>query len=436
MNRLTKIVSLLLLLIALAILAACVATPPPTQPSVSQVTASPPAAETPTDTPEPSPTVPLTVTELLTTELQAAVVAGLPPTATPDASGYAAGITGVNVIPLEVAEDEPPLWAVFSTGMRNFDPLEKHFVALYTHNDAGWEELARLDLEDPDYLFEEAVTQEAIEPTHTWLSLAGGAGAHGAVYYLLSFDGTTLETQASLFSDGSGTGQVIDLNGDGQLDVVLDQGNAYVFCYACGVRSPAFQVLTWDGYALTDVSLAPLPDSAPAELRDLNNRAVELGQAGLWKQAQATISQTQEISGADTTVAWNAALIKLNDEAHTTHIASSAYPLLSNVFYGDYDAALELMRPYTPTVIFDPAGPLVVGTPAEGWLDSLAQWVNESATAALAVEPELAGAYFLRGWSAYLLDPTNPNALADIQQAAELAPDEPLFTASVEHLQP
>ena len=54
---------------------------------------------------------------------------------------------------------------------------------------------------------------------------------------------------------------------------------------------------------------------------------------------------------------------------------------------------------------------------------------------ALQVQPELAPALFLRGWGAHLRDPDDAQVLADVERAARLASDEPLFAESVAYLQ-
>jgi len=40
----------------------------------------------------------------------------------------------------------------------------------------------------------------------------------------------------------------------------------------------------------------------------------------------------------------------------------------------------------------------------------------------------LAEAYFMRVWATYLVNPDSPEVLDDIERAAQLAPDEPLFS--------
>jgi hypothetical protein len=69
-----------------------------------------------------------------------------------------------------------------------------------------------------------------------------------------------------------------------------------------------------------------------------------------------------------------------------------------------------------------------------GWLEGWTEAVTTSATLAVQARPDLAAAYFLRGWGTYLDNPSSPAALEDIEHAVTLAPDEPLFGASLTYL--
>jgi tetratricopeptide (TPR) repeat protein len=381
-------------------------------------------------------------------ELRSMIAASLPLTPTPDASGFSpGGIAEVGVLPLTVSSGSQPLWAVFSVGMRGFtDPPQDHFIAIYAHSDAGWQELTRLELAgnfdpeafepSPDYVFEGSLRQVNVEPSRIWLQLEGGAGAHGGTYHLLSFDGQVLKIEATNSTASPGGNRVEDLNGDGLQEVVLDATDAYVFCYACSVRLVNFTVLRWDGSQLAEVPLTPLPESASADLRDLNNRAVELAQGELWKDALATIEQAQALDAQDETVVWNAALIRLTAEGRRPpyDYESIGYPLLDRIFYGDYAAALDVVGDYGVEELFGQPSPLVVGTVVEGWEDALVQRIQDSTTRALQVQPDLAAAWFLRGWATHLGNPDSPQALADIERAAELDPNEPLFAQSIAYL--
>lgn len=404
-------------------------------------TQSPTAQPAPTAQPEPTVAPTATVeptaapTELpiatYTAELSATVVASLPPTPVDPGSP---AIEGAVALPLRPAGDGPPLWAAFTYGLHSFDPPQQHFVAIYTRDGAGWRELSKLNLENSDYVYPTGVQQVDLAPGRIWLEVQSGAGAHGGCYDLLSFDGKDLRDEVSHCHESPGAGSVADVNGDGVNDVVLNQTQNYIFCYACGVRKADQKVLRWDGQKLAPVELTHLPESAPAELRRLTNRAVDLAEHGLWKDARATISQTVALGASDATATWDAALIRLTAEARAEQAGSGAYPLLDNLFYGDYPAALDAMRPYAPEQLFAADTPLVVGTTAESWVPELTAEITGTTELALKLQPDLAAASFLHGWALHLASPADPAALADVERAAQLAPGDKLFSESLAYL--
>jgi hypothetical protein len=425
--------SLSAILIVLFVGVACV---PPTSPAplpVAPITLSPAA------TPAPASGAGLT-----TDSLAASVAGGLP-------SG---AFEGVTVLPLKVPPGQRPLWAVHSYGMRNFDlnPSPDHFLAIYTQANGGWQELVRLALvgddvkiAGPDYLGKDAVTQVQIAPSRIWLQVEGGAGAHSGVFDLVSFDGSQLRRDLNAFAPSPGVGRIQDVNGDGQPDVIVNASDPYVFCYACGVVKIGYVVYNWDE-AQGQFVEAPLQDMLMGQSghpgRVANNEAVVLARAGLWKDAAAKITDAKQVSAnvkppfSNEVIDWNYGIITLHADAMAKHAQNSGYPLPSNVFYGDYAAAVNLMRPYPPDQIFAPTTPLVVGTVAENWVPQLTQEITSSATSALQAMPDLAAAYFLRGWAEYLADPVKllSQAKSDVAKAASLAPNDALYKQSAAFL--
>jgi len=424
-----------------AIPAGVTVTPLPVAPTNTTEPVTPAIAPTATDAAAPPPTPSPT---LSTDSLVQMVQSGLPQGA----------FEGVVALPLAVSAGRPPLWAVYSRGMRNFDlePLPNHFVAIYTQVDGAWQELARQEFasEDqtlmaPDYMEDGGLAQVQIEPSHVWLALEGGVGAHSGVFDLLDFDGQALHVPVSGFSSSPGVGSIKDVNGDGVPDVVLDATDYYVFCYACGVRNVGFQVFTWDqanGRMLEQRIEPMLMGQSGHPARALTNEAVLLAQAGLWKDAMAAIEQAKQAAAnvqppfTNDTVDWDYGLIKLNADAAAGAVADSGYPLLSNVFYGDYAAAVDLMRPYSAPQIFSAQTPLVVGTAAETWVPELTGAITRTVESALALKPDLAPAYFLRGWALYLADPAanRAQAQAGVERAAALAPGDALFRDAAAYL--
>lgn len=346
-------------------------------------------------------------------------------------------LLGVNVLPLTTTGNLSALYAAYSTGsILNLLPDGRHVLALYTFVNQRWEEVQKLNLEASDYVDATSVQQVMLEPSHLWLEVQSGAGAHSGCYDLFAFDPVSRSVSQHIAScdSSSGAGHVTDVNGDGQLDVVLDATDYYVFCYACGVTKPQYSVLAWDGKQLSEVTLTTLFDVTPPEAQQTNNEAVRLARAGLWKDAQATIEQAKTLKADNPIVRWNAGLIDLHARAYRDQVSAQSFPLLNNIFYGDYAAALNVLRPYPPDQIFSPTGPVISGTVAEGWLDQLTTPVSDATNAALQAKPDLAAAYFLRGWAAYLQNPGDPQALKDIERAAELDPAEALYAQSVVYL--
>jgi hypothetical protein len=115
----------------------------------------------------------------------------------------------------------------------------------------------------------------------------------------------------------------------------------------------------------------------------VNNRAVQLAQAGLWQEAETTINQALALDNQEPIVGWNARLITLHAETLRADLALSGYPLLSHIFYGDYAAALALLRPYPPAQLFSSQSPLIIGTMAEDYQADLANWITRSTELAL-----------------------------------------------------
>jgi hypothetical protein len=350
--------------------------------------------------------------------------------------GTGSGFEGVAVRRL-LSGDGRYLWLAHTTGLRSFDPLQAHIVAVFAFDAAGWQEIARLALDTPasgappDYLGDGSVRQVFVEPGNGWIQVEGGIGAHGGAFNLVKFDGQSLVVAAQNSNGSPRAGFVEDLNGDLFQEVILDLSEPYVFAYAAGVRLVNYHVLTWNGSQLMPVELTRLDETAPVELRDLNNRAIDLAQANLLLDAELAIEGARALDPANQTVAWNAILINTVLRGRQQ---VQVYPLLERVFVGDYAGAVDTMRGYPVDQLFSATPPLIAGTAAEGFEGSLTGYIQQFTTEALQVQPDLAAAYFLRGWASYVAQPGNAGAAADVQRAAELNPGEPLFVDSANYL--
>ncbi len=354
--------------------------------------------------------------------------------------GLQAADQGISVRQL-TSDGQRLLWAVFSTGMRTFDPLANHQVAIYTY-DNGWLELARRELSSddpaangvsPDILGGGSLNQVLVEPTHIWLTVQGVVGAHGGAFLALNFDGTSLNIVTGNFNGSPDAGHVSDINGDGRAEVLLNLTEPYIFAYASGVRLVQYAILRWDGSQLIPVQLAPLSDSAPAAARDATNQAILFANAGLWQDAQTAAQVAVSAAPDDQTAIWNAHFVNYNSDAKRMAHGGfgDPYPLLTYVFAGNYETAVSVMRGFSAAQLFSASSPLVVGTAAEGWQEQLGQTLVMNAGSALAARPDLAPAYFLRAWGSYLLNPADPAIKTDLQKAVELAPADSLYAEAL-----
>jgi len=416
---------LILIGTAALVLAACgEATPAPSAPPVA-IQAIPAADEQPAPTAIPAP-------------VQVADTAALPQlfadslgiTLQPNSGGW----ESVEVLRLAPAQR----WAVFTTGFRSYEPAQNHAVALFAQEESRWVELGRVELECGDYMDSRSVRQVSLEPTSIWLAVDSGTGAHSGCFDLLRWDGATLAVAVSGFNSSPGAGSVRDVDGDGQPEVVLNTADPYVFCYACGVGLFDIAILRWDGAGLRPVQLTRLPNETVADLRGANNRAVELATASLFPPALALIDESLAYAPGDEQVYWNHQLIHALAQGRLDYANSSPYPLLSWIFYGDWDAALAELNAYTPAQIFDPQMAIFQESAAAGWESTLADWIFQFSSPALDAQPDLAPAWFLQGWARFLKDPSDPAAMesvaADVAQAAQIAPGNPLYRRSLEQV--
>jgi len=431
-NAPARLVQAVVLAASLASLSACRAPTPGAAPAVPADPGAAPLAA-PEDDASAAPTLGTApgAVSTLSAGLAATVAASLPAVPTPaaaDAGGTSLGpsFDGASAAPLPSAPDEPERYVTHTTGMRGFDPQVDHQVAVWEQDgEGGWRQLAGVTLSDIDYLPEDDPAIASPAPGLTWLGYSGGVGAHGGCFALVVWDGTALSEALSHCAGSPGAGELVDLDGDGGPEVVLDQTDDYVFCYACGMKHFSFAAKAWDGAALVDVSM-----EAPVVASAVLQEAARLGAAGLWRQARLAF-QTDDSPDGPTLAG---ALISRHASAFADQAASSPYPLLAHAFYGNYEAALEPFRDVPMADALRADGPLVAGTVAEGWEESLAEWLERTTSAAVAAEPDLAAAWFLRGWAAQLANPASTAAREHVGRAATLDPGEPLYAAAVEAL--
>ena len=304
-------------------------------------------------------------------------------------------------------------------------------VAVYRRDEAGgWREAARLALDRaPGAAASTALRQVDLGGGALWIELSGRAGAAAAPHRLLAFDGSALR----LLLESARPLEFVDLDGDGAAEVVADAGDREVLCDGCGVVTPVVEVYRPAGAALTPLGLGGPAPSASAELRAAVERAIELAEANLWRDAAVAIDRALTLAPGDDAVAASAALIHAVASRRLARADESPFPLLALVLAGEYDAAVDSLRDLAPAEIFDRGGPVVAGTSADGHVDALASALVDHAGGAVGAQRDLAAAYFLRGLGRYLGDRTGtPDVVtvrADVRQALALLPYDAFYAA-------
>ncbi|MXY92780.1 MAG: hypothetical protein F4047_10560 [Caldilineaceae bacterium SB0670_bin_27] len=340
----------------------------------------------------------------------------------------------VTVQPVATAGSEEPLFVSHTHGFPPDNPSFRQKVWIHTAGPDGWEALGRVELECAEYLNEFSVEQVFMDPVDLWLKVTGGVGAHSGCLELLRWDGENLSVIISGFSSSPDAGSVTDLDGDGQLDLLLNNSDPYIFCYACGVRQYWAQLFYWDGQRLKEVSPTPLADDQPAELRSFNNRAVDLAAASLFADALEQIERAEAIALENATVSWNAVWIRHHLEASREEASTSSFPLLNHVFAGDWETAFDDLLDVGMTTLVSDA-PIPAGSAASGFEHVVGVLLAQFSDTALALQPERAAVHALGAWGRFLLEPNDPAVQSGMQLAAEFATEDSRFEELAEALE-
>ncbi len=367
--------------------------------ATAEVVASPTRFRVPTSTPS-------NVDAGDATAIAATMIANMPATATPDASGLSNSLQGETAL-LGVL-DRYVVGITLGMVETMGDP---HPLTIYEKSGSDFSVVASYEFAE-EYISTLELIPISV-PGKALFVVSGGVGAHSSFAKVFSFDGKTIKVELETGSDaGGGALQLIDANNDGQVDVIGDSTDYYVFCYACGVRIHGETVYAWDGAAFVEQKLQDSPD---ANLQ----KAIEY--ARVQRYADAATQLTSVASPTTPQDSWNVALIERMIDLRRPS-REDPYPFLSAIFYGDYDAAVDLMRVYDVDVLINPNGAFFVGTPAEGFVDAVVWNVVGFTTIALEQDSTLTSAQFLRGWANTLLEPRNPAGIADLQAVADQDP--------------
>jgi hypothetical protein len=187
----------------------------------------------------------------------------------------------------------------------------------------------------------------------------------------------------------------------------------------------------WDGDNIVQVELVPLGNDAAVEAITINDTLLALANAGLWKEVDDALFDAEAFLEANPNadpggqMAWNLRLLRLNSEAKRSAAqnADAPFPLLTHLFYGDYESALEGIKTVSPEDLLETPSALIRESVAEGWEETLANWIERTTAPAVALQPDLAAAWFIRGWGDWLVGDTE-HARIHLLQAAALAPED------------
>ncbi len=354
----------------------------------------------------------------------------------------------MHLLPLDAADARVRDWAVVTDGPQpsrlapNGDPINFfHFAAVFRLDaERAWTEVARLEIESAPQRTRPRLVQSGWRPPDgapmTWLLVEGGTGAHAGTLDLIGFDGSTLSSALSLITPRTNAGGLADLDGDGLLEVVVDDSDPYVFCYACATELKRETVYRWDGSRLAPVELRALASELPERVQAQVDRALALVGADLWREAAAAAASAAGQAPDVDDLRWLSILINRTASLRLASAGQIRQPLVTAVFAGEYRAAVDLMRAHEPPQTFALNGPLVVGTAAEHDVSTLAVRLLDFTERALALEPQRAAAHAVRALGLALASPDQlADARAAMRRAAELEPDDAFYSASLTFLQ-
>ena len=412
------------------------ATPSPSPTPTQAVTAVPSPSPTPTASEQPPPTL-----EALAEELRGIVQEEIRQEF-PEFPGVET--QPVHVIPLGLPEVTGVYWWVITDGpqpakLTSGGDVDNffHFVAVFMRTAGGdWSEVDRLEIESAPQRTQVEVLTTGWEATggeaSAWIAVRGGTGAHAGTLDVIGFDGTTLSTALSRITQRQYLSEFLDLDGDGLLEVVLNDSDPYIFCFVCATELQRVALYRWTGARLERVELRAPPDRSDEQIE----RVVALAKADLWREAAAAAVDASLAFPESVEVRWLSILVNWTAVARLNYGGASGQPLLTQVFAGEYGAAADLMRGLEPAQAFALDGPLIAGTAAEQDLSTMAVQLLDYTERALAVAPDRADIHAVRALGLALASPDDlSDAQSAMAQAATLAPDDAFFQASRDFLE-
>ena len=349
----------------------------------------------------------------------------------------------VHVFPLSLSGSMREYWIAVTDGpqparVTSADEVINFFhivVAFRLAHEGEWIEIDRLEIESltqrtrPELLL--TGWQNSSGSPIGWIAVKGGTGAHDGTLDLIGFDGAALTTALSLTSAHPNAGELADLDEDGLLEVIGNDSDPYIFCYACLTELKRETVYRWNGSQLVSMELSAPATGFSPYIQQQVDRVFALAQADLWRQAAELASLVSGQVPSNDEVRWISILVNRTASSRLAYAGSPGQPLLTSVFAGEYDAAVDLMRSLDPDEAFALDGPLIVGTAAEQSLSTMAVYLLDYTERALAADPERASIHAVRALGLTLASPDDlSNARTAIRTAVELAPDESFYATS------
>ncbi|MCK9495529.1 MAG: hypothetical protein M0R75_08535 [Dehalococcoidia bacterium] len=353
-----------------------------------------------------------------------------------DPGSVGAALDEIEVVALELPTEDRDLWVAVTSGSGIYDLPEprEHVLGVYERVGASWVELANVTLSSgPTYAELELLAAQYAGAS--WIAVNGQTGAHSGTFELLRFDGVALTSAIWWFSSTPAAATIEDLDGVEPPEVVLNATDPYVYCYACGVRAWQEVIYRWVDGQLAEVPLGPVTNDSQV-VRDTTEVAAIYAQADLWQDALDAASEALALAPDNEDVWWLHQLIERVASDRLGDAGSDPQPFVTNVLAGEYEDAVDLMRPYLPEVALAADGPLIAATVAEGeTTGATATWVLDYTERALKVEPDRAAAHAARAFGLLLDNPEDwSGALAEMETALRLEPQDDFYREAVEYL--
>jgi len=366
------------------------------------------------------------------TALVATTVAQMPPTITPDPSGMSAGVDAIAVLAL-ASNATGQFFATTVTNMiENFD--KPHPVTIYQKQGTKFVKITQYDFTNS-----QNITGMELFPnpdtSHMLVLVHGVINPHSVYDTVLAFDGKTLTPVLETHSDaGRSAMTVIDFNGDGINDVLVNDTDYLLFCQDCGVQMYKAHVTTWDGTKFVDQKLTASSDATI-------QKAIDYANAQRWNMVTSLLP-TIATPTTDSDK-WNVALLTHMAKMHTPN-KDSAFPLMDAILYGDYDGAVKMLQAVGAKEVAKPKGKWFAGTFTQGvdFASAITQGgdvatddpsfdnfrklmfdtIVQSSTLALTQDNTVTSARFLRGWAKTMVDPKDAEGLKDLEAVASADP--------------